>query len=480
MSVSDKGGRGIIDSMKVTYPPILTSIFESIRKAGGRAFIVGGFVRDLVLGIDSLDYDVEVYGLDVESLQDLLSKSCEVVLVGKAFGVLKVKGLDTDFSLPRKDSKVGKGHRGISVETDPDLSFPDAARRRDFTINSMGLDPLTGEILDPFEGRRDLKNRVLRVTDSITFPEDPLRPLRAVQFLSRFDLTPDDTLTSLTRSMVSRGELQELAGERVFDEFSKLLLKGEIPSKGLHFMKESGLLEMFPEMGSMVGCEQDPEWHPEGDVWVHTLMVLDVATTFRTGDPEEDLTLMLGALCHDFGKPATTEKIDGRWRSLDHESAGEDPTRIFLKRFKGVPERIVESVVALVKTHLTPAHWQKGSAGPGAYRRLARKLESAGTSLEMLEKVARSDHFGRTTPDALARQFPAGDSFLENVRELKIEKEAPKDVVLGRHLIAHGFTPGPEFGGILQRCRDVQYEKGIENPEEILAIVLPNFPKDSE
>ncbi|MDP6958073.1 MAG: polynucleotide adenylyltransferase [Planctomycetota bacterium] len=466
--------------MKVTLPPLLAQIFESIRKDGGRALLVGGFVRDLVLGIDSVDYDVEVYGLDVESLNNLLSQSSEVVSVGKAFGVLKVKGIDTDFSLPRKDSKVGKGHRGIAVETDPGLSFPDAARRRDFTINSMGLDPLTGEILDPFDGRGDLKNRVLRVTDPKTFPEDPLRPLRAVQFLSRFDLTAEETLTSLTRSMVSRGDLQELAEERVFDEFSKLLLKGDQPSRGLYFMKESGLLELFPEMSAMVGCEQEPEWHPEGDVWVHTLMALDVATTFRSGDREEDLILMLGVLCHDFGKPATTEKIDGRWRSFDHEGAGEAPTRTFLQGLKGVPERVVESVVALVKTHLTPAHWQKGSAGPGAYRRLARKLELAGTSSEMLEKVARSDHFGRTTPDALAREFPAGDSFLEKVRALKIEKEAPKDVVLGRHLIAHGFTPGPQFGGILQRCRDVQYEKGIETPEEILAIVLADFPKDTE
>lgn len=240
-------------------------------------------------------------------------------------------------------------------------------------------------------------------------------------------------------------------------------------------MKRSGLITLFPELEAMDGCEQEPEWHPEGDVWVHTLMVVDEATLFRTGDRENDLILMFGALCHDLGKPSTTQKMDGRVRSLEHESAGAAPTSAFLGRLKGIPDRVIEAVIALVKTHLTPAHWQKGAAGPAAYRRLARKLEKAGTNLEMLEKVARADHFGRTTPDALAKEFPAGELFLENVRALQIEKEAPKDVVLGRHLISHGFSPGPDFGSILQRCRDIQDERGFETPEDILAIVLPEY-----
>ncbi len=459
--------------MKVSLPEPLRHIFGAISKEGGRAILVGGFVRDLALGRDTGEYDVEVHGIEVEPLQSLLSRFGEVITVGKSFGVLMVKGLDVDFALPRRDSKVAKGHRGIAVETDPGLSFPEAARRRDFTANSMGFDPLTGEWLDPFDGRADLEKGILRATDPKTFPEDPLRPLRAVQFLGRFDLKPDPELVPLCRSMVDAGMLGELPGERIREEFEKLLLKGDLPSRGLEFMKESGLLSVFPEMEAMAGCEQDPEWHPEGDVWVHTLMVVDVAARFRMGDRDDDLILMLGALAHDFGKPATTERVEGRWRSFDHEAAGEAPTRSFLGRLPGFPERVVESVVAIVKHHLTPAHWQKGGAGEGAYRRLARKLEKAGTTLEMLEKVARSDHLGRTREESLAGKFPAGDDFLEKVRSLKIEKAAPKDVVQGRHLIDRGMAPGPEFGPLLEKCREIQDEKGLEDAEEILSIVFP-------
>lgn len=443
-------------------------IAEAARSAGGRALVVGGYVRDELLGLHPKDVDLEVFGLPLEALQRLLSRFGPVDAVGRSFGVLKVQGLDV--SVPRRDSKTGAGHRGFLVEPDPSLSFREAARRRDFTMNAIGLDPLTGELLDPYDGRDDLRRRVLKRTDPETFLEDPLRFLRAAQFLARFELSPEPGLVASARAR--RESLRELPAERLFEEWTKLLLKGRRPSIGLGFLHETGIDEvLFPEVRALAGCPQEAEWHPEGDVFVHTAMALDVAAAMRTGEKEHDLVLMLGVLCHDFGKPATTAFEDGRWRSPAHEHAGIAPTEAFLSRLKA-PHGVAAAVAALVADHLAPAHFAKSRPGPKAYRRLARKLGAGGTTIEMLHEVATADHFGRTTPDALARLFPAGDAFLEAARAVAVEKEPEKDVVLGRHLIARGLAPGPGFGPILDRCRDVQDETGLTDPEAILECVL--------
>ena len=449
------------------------AIASRARAAGGRAVLVGGCVRDGLLGHESKDTDLEVFGLDLRTLTHLLESFGHVNAVGRSFGVLKVGELDV--SVPRRDSKTGAGHKGFLVEPDPSMTFAEAARRRDFTMNAIGLDPLTGEILDPYDGRGDLSRKLLRRVDPATFLEDPLRFLRAAQFLARFDLVPEPGLVDAARDQ--RATLGELPPERVYEEWVKLLTKGVLPSRGLTFLHDTGIdALLFPEVFALAGCPQDPEWHPEGDVFVHTLMALDVAATFRTGDRDDDLTLMFGVLCHDLGKPPTTAFEEGRWRSKAHEVAGIAPTEAFLTRMKA-PAHLVRQVAALVADHLAPAHFQKSLPGPKAYRRLARKLGEAGTTMEMLHRVARSDHFGRTTPDALAREFPAGDSFLATAREIAVERKPEPDVVLGRHLIALGMKPGPSFGPILARCRDLQYESGSRDVDEILRTALAEeFP----
>lgn len=444
------------------------TIARAVRDAKGHAFFVGGWVRDRVLGIEAKDIDIEVYGLSLDKLESLLGRFGEVHAVGKSFGVLKVAGMDV--SVPRRESKTGKGHRGFLMEPDPTMSFADACRRRDFTMNAMLFDPITEQIVDPFNGLLDLRGKLLRMTDPASFIEDPLRVLRAAQFLARFELDPDPLLVATSRSI--RETLRELAAERIFDEWAKLLLKGRKPSRGMQFLHDVGAHEiLFPEIATMVGCQQELEWHPEGDVFVHTGMVIDEAAKLRTGEAAHDLPLMFGALCHDFGKPPTTKFEDGRWRSRGHEDAGLDPSRAFLERMRA-PAELVTQVLALVKDHLAPSHFQRNGAGPKAFRRLAKSLADAGTSIEMLHKVATADHFGRTTPDAIAREFPAGDAFLANARAIAVEKEAEQDVVLGRHLIARGMKPGPEFGPILERCRELQYETGLKDPEEILRKAL--------
>jgi len=450
-------------------------IAEAVRKAGGRALLVGGGVRDAFLGLEPKDFDVEVYGLPLDVLERALAPLDEVETVGKSFAVLKVLGVDV--SVPRRDSKTGAGHRGFRIEADPAMPLEEAARRRDFTMNAMGQDPLTGEVFDPFHGRDDLKARRLRMTDGSTFVEDPLRVLRAAQFVARFELEPDAALVATGARIAET--LRELPAERLCEEWGKLLLKGRVPSKGLEFMRACGVdAVLFPEVRALVDCRQEPDWHPEGDVFVHTCMALDVAVRFRTGDPAHDLPLMFGVLCHDFGKPAVTKFVEGRWRSPEHEEAGEEPSRAFLDRLRVSPD-IIAQVCGLVRHHLAPAHFAhpKFQATPKAYRTLARKLARAGTSIDMLVKVARADHLGRTTADAKAGAFPAGDHFLAKAAEASVVQAPEKDAVLGRHLIARGMKPGVEMGAILDRCRIVQDETGLRDAEEILRIVLGEGPR---
>jgi tRNA nucleotidyltransferase (CCA-adding enzyme) len=437
-------------------------VARAIASAGGRALVVGGFVRDRILGLDSKDLDIEVFGLELEALEAVLGRWGEVLRIGRSFGVLRVKGLDVDFSLPRRDSKVGSGHRGFVVDIEPDLDFAEAARRRDLTINSMAIDPLSAELLDPHGGRRDLEARTLRATDPARFSEDPLRALRVAQLGARFGMWPDPALVALC----SRCDLGELPAERLQEELSKLLLKGVRPSTGLRILRECELLRFFPEIAALVGVPQEPEWHPEGDVFTHTLMALDRAVDERDGGPD-DAALMWGVLCHDLGKPAATRLEGGRIRSPAHDVGGIEPTRALLGRLR-VAHALVEQVCALVEHHLAPALFVKQDSTPRAYRRLARKLGPAAVAMELLVRVARADHLGRTTEESLAGRFPAGEIFLERAKQLEVSLEAPRDAVLGRHLIERGLAPGPEFGVILERCREIQDERGWSDPTQIL------------
>lgn len=410
---------------------------------------------------------MEVFGVPLDALQKALAELGEVLQVGRAFGVLRVKGLDVDFSVPRRDSKVGAGHRGFVAEPDPAMTPEEAVRRRDLTVNALLMDPLTGEVLDPAGGKQDLAERRLRAVDPTTFPEDPLRPLRVAQFAARLEFSPDAELIRICRSM----SLAELPPERIWEEWHKLLLRGRRPSAGLSFLHAVDLLHHTPPLAALVGVPQDPEWHPEGDVWVHTLRAVDAAAALRTGEHDEDLLLMLGALCHDLGKAPTTSFFNGRWRSHNHDTGGEEPTLALLEAL-GAPAHLAPAVTALVRCHLRPVWLVNGEARPPAFRRLARELAAAGTRMNLLERVARADAFGTATPDALAGRFPAGDAFLVAADEVQLRDQAPEDVVQGRHLIDRGLQPGPGFGPILERCRSVQDEEGWDDPERILDHVL--------
>jgi tRNA nucleotidyltransferase (CCA-adding enzyme) len=440
-------------------PPPLLAALSVLRSAGGRPLLVGGCVRDWQLGLEPKDFDIEVYGLDYDALGRALEPFGPTDVVGRSFGVLKVRleGAEYDFSLPRRESKTGAGHRGFVVAPDPALTEAEAAARRDFTINAMAYDPFAHRVLDFHDGAGDLKKRILRHTGP-AFTEDPLRVLRAFQFAARFDLTLAPETAALCRSISDT--YAELAIERVWGEWDKWATKATKPSAGLVVLKQSGWLRHFPEVAALDGVPQEPEWHPEGDVFVHTCHCLDALVgleTWRESPAEARRLLSFSVLAHDFGKPGTTKQAlrrgKLRWVSPEHEAAGGPPAESFLQRI-GAPLDLVSFVRPLVMNHLL--HHQGGLVvRDTTVRRLARKIEPA--TIDQLIAVMQSDHLGR--PPLVPNETVVRLGHLRDAaRRLALEHAAPKPVVQGRHLIALGLTPGPQFKPALDAAFESQLD----------------------
>lgn len=446
-------------------PAGLRRAIEALQDAGGRVYVVGGAVRDALLGRPVKDYDLEVYGLSPEVLSRRLATLGSVDAVGQAFSVYKLAGLEglpeaVDVSIPRRDSKAGPGHRGIAVVGDAWLSPEEASRRRDFTINAFLFDPLAGQVLDLHGGLQDLEGRVLRHVDSQTFRDDPLRALRAVQLAARFELAVDPETARLCASM----PLAELPAERVFGEIEKLLLAARRPSLGLELMRQWKMLPVVaPELVPLRDTPQDPEWHPEGDVWTHTLLAMDEAVALLAGlDRPRALTVMLATLCHDLGKPATTQFEDGRIRSRGHEEAGLPPTATLLSRWNVhtlLGYDVEHQTLALVGNHLKPGqlYEERERVSDGAIRRLARKCEP-----DLLERVARADCLGRSG----GFQATAMDWFRDKVRALDVAVRPPQPLLRGRDVLALGLSPGPEVGRLVRAVYERQLDGAVTTLDE--------------
>ncbi len=436
-----------------SLPPLLLSMAQGIRAAGGEAYIVGGWVRDFLLGLSCGDLDIEVHGLSMETLLTLLMGYGKPNLVGRSFGVvtLAAEGRIYDFSLPRTENKTGMGHRGFEMRPEEKLDFTVASSRRDFTINAMGFRLPHMELADSHGGREDLRRKILRHV-SPAFSEDPLRALRALQFAARFEFD----IHPLTQRLCAAQPLEELPRERICGEIKKLLLKSARPSLGFEWMRRLGLLRYFPELQALIGVPQEPDWHPEGDVWSHTLLALDQAARLRPEQftESENLALMLGVLCHDFGKPACTAHSEGRWRSPAHDVRGEEPTRSFLARLTRETD-LIDAVVIFVREHLKPAllHKARHEVKPGAIRRLALRVD-----IEKLVRVAKADHLGRTAEESLNGDFPAGDWLLEQSKKLDVLAQKPKPFLSGKYLLSLGLKPGPDLGRMIRESFELQLE----------------------
>lgn len=451
---------------KNLFPEKVVALANAIRAAGGHALLVGGCVRDLLMGIQPTDWDLEVYGVEPLQLRALLDEFGPVNVVGEAFTVYKL-GSDLDVSLPRRERKSGRGHRAFAIEGDPSMSIEEATRRRDFTINAILQDPLTAEIIDPYNGRADIKAGILRVVSNETFAEDSLRVLRAAQLAARFEFDITRETVELCRAI----DLSDLPAERIWGEVEKLLLRSSHPSLGLRWLRDLGAIDqLFPEIKALIDVPQDPEWHPEGDVFVHTRLVIDGARALIDDLPyAKQVTVMLAALAHDFGKPATTEFVDGRLRSRGHEEAGVAPAEAFLKRvnvntLEGYDVRA--QVIALVREHLKPGEFfkKRDEVGDGAFRRLARKCE-----LDLLYRVAKADSLGRNAEWVPREKWYGSEAqewFIQRARELAVEQQPPAPILLGRHLLEMGVSPGPRVGEITKAIYEMQLDGRVSNLDE--------------
>ncbi len=403
-----------LNSQSSPEAAVVVRVARAVAERGGRALLVGGYVRDRLLarggrGVTSKDLDVEVFGLTLDELAEVLSAEGTVDEVGVSFAVLMVHGVGVDFSVPRRDRKEGAGHRGFAVHADPTLSVAEAARRRDFTINSMSMDPLTGEIIDPVGGAADLEAGLLRATDPATFGEDPLRALRAVQFAARFDLEPGPGLVEIMRAQ----DLSELPSERVLAELRKLVVKGRTPSRGLDLLLVADGLRHVPELGSperlrVAGAALD-DWvarrpAEEALAWIEGLALLVDAERF------DDFAERL--------RPA-------------------------LKTTRAVRALLAESSMPSTE---------------GDVRRLARRLHSGGASVRSLASI-------QTDRDGAAALIAKAD-------QLGVVLAPIPPAVRGRDVLARGVESGPRVGSIVQACLDLQDETGETDPNVLLEAVL--------
>lgn len=461
----------MLRAMEFAMPPALECILRETPELA-RAYLAGGCVRDALLGYAPKDFDVEVYGITYEQLVAALSKWGKTDLVGRSFGVVKlflIDGAEYDFSLARKDSKTAPGHKGFAIEFTPDLTLEEATARRDFTINSLLFDPRTREVIDLHNGQRDLEQRVLRHT-SAAFVEDPLRVLRGFQFAARFDMRAASETIDLCRSI--KHTLGELATERVWHEWRKWAIKSARPSLALFFLRDCEWLEHYPEIRALIGTPQDPRWHPEGDVFVHTCHCLDAMAQlpeWRRADEDTKSALMFAILAHDFGKATTTIVAEDGITSAGHESASVPLAEQFLKRI-GAPIHIRERVAPLCLNHM----FYTEVVTDRSVRRLARRL--APESVESLAILMTADSMGR--PPRPPKIPAIVESLRAKAAELDVQANAPKPILQGRHLIERGMKPGPAFSPILDAAFEAQLD-GAFNDIDGARAWLTNYLEES-
>lgn len=457
--------------LELRIPSKLLAAMKDLQGSGGRCRIVGGSVRDALLGLDPKDFDVEVYNLPLDRIAKTLSRHGKTNLVGKSFAVVKLwtHGAEYDFSIPRREVKSGSGHRGFTIDADALMKESEALLRRDFTINALLFDYATSEVIDYYGGKQDLDDRILRHV-STAFVEDPLRVLRAMQFAGRFNMVLHPDTAALCQSM--RYEFWDLPKERIWGEWEKWAERSTSLSAGMRALQSSGWIRFFPELNALAGLPQDPEWHPEGDVWQHTLHCLDALireTNWSKLPASEKPALAFAVLCHDLGKARctrwATKRNEKRWISPGHEAASVWLAEQFFDSFR-CPHDLRDKVMALVGAHHYLNTAPKEGMSDSSLRRLSRRLHPATT--EQLAYVMISDHRGRP-PLVSSDQEARIATFRERIQKLELGNSVPQPILLGRHLIARGLSPSPQFRGILDACFEAQLEGAFSTEQEAQA-----------
>lgn len=449
--------------------PVVHDIVQEIHAHGGTALLIGGAVRDIILDLPTKDIDIEVHDMPLDALEALLGRFGQVSLVGKKFGVLRVHGLDIDWSLPRSDSPGRKPE----VKIDPTMPVREAFLRRDLTMNALGIDFITQELHDPFDGMSAIREKTLRTPDVRFFAEDPLRLFRVMQFISRFDMKPDETLNELCKTM----DISDVSRERIELEFHKLFLRSKYPSLGIRWLKEIGRLqEILPELAATIGVAQDPSWHPEGDVFEHSMQALDAAAQLPIENEHKRLVLLYSALCHDLGKVDTSvERDEGKITSYGHAESGISKAQALMKRITN-NQILITAVKKMVGYHMIPYQLVTQKSSLAAYKRLAQKL-APNVSMRQLAELVLSDKRGRNSQGSLPLKLDPEEvaQFIKKTQEADVLDQKEEPILFGRD-IAHEVEEGPRMGELIHKAYEIQIEEGIRDKEQLKKRVLQ--PKD--
>lgn len=459
----------IQNSLKAIFDlyPNLVSIINKIDEKNGITYLVGGAVRDIVLGHKVADMDIEVHGLELEVLSNILSNFGVVNLVGKSFGVIKMYGIPIDWSLPRTDMSGRKPY----VYINPSMAIEDALRRRDLTMNAMAINLKTFEFIDPFGGLEDIKNKVLRSPDVSFFTQDPLRFYRVMQFTARFQMHSDKDLTDVCQKM----NIKNISIERIEAEFEKMMLKSKCPSLGLRWIKSIGRLhEILPELDQTIEVEQDLKWHPEKYVFEHLMQSLDAAAKLSYSNFYEKLIVTYASLCHDLGKVTTTKIVDGHIKSPGHAEESVSLARKMLRRITKKKD-LINSVVILIRYHMLPSQFISLNSSLAAYRRLALKLKGY-ANLKMLAKLAIADRQGRngSSSEPLTTHIDFVDEFIARANKAEVFKEPQKPILHGRDIL-DVVKPGPLMGELLKYAYELQLKKGIKDKQVLRELTIKKF-----
>lgn len=438
-------------------------IATAVTEAGGRAYFVGGCVRDRIMGIPNKDVDVEVHGITPETLESILDEVGGKLQFGKSFGVYSIKGTSVDIALPRKEECIGNKHTDFRVDVDPFLGVEKAAMRRDFTMNAIMQDVLTEEIVDVYGGVRDIENKIIRHVSDISFGEDPLRVFRGAQFSARLGFEMAEETKEICRGM----DLTSLSSERVFEELKKALLQAEHPSLFFRLLREiGGLFHWFPEIEALARVEQSPRHHSEGNVFEHTMLVLDEAAELRHR-AVQPLPFMMSALVHDFGKIVATEVIDGEIHAYSHETKGTPMIKDFLHRITN-EKNLIRYVVNMAELHMRP----NMLAAQGSTVKASNRMFDL--SLEPYDLILLSVADGRGSIAECG--YVSNEDFL--LERLAIFNELmSRPYVTGDDLIKSGFKPDKYFTKLLEYAHKLRLA-GVEKSialKQVKAYYKENF-----
>jgi len=442
---------------KIPLDTLTSSIFDAIEEFGGKVYLVGGTVRDFYRNqtFHAYDLDVEVYQLTLSQLEKVLSQFGTVNVVGKCFGIVKVSCLpDVDFALPRKEISMGKKHTDFDVIFDPYMDKRVAAGRRDFTMNTLLYEYQTGAILDYYNGKEDIDSRLIRMVNPNAFKEDPLRILRAARFAARYQFDVEKKTMETCQKMVLKGALKALSTPRVYQEYCHILLAAR-PSLGFAFLSQVGALPKYLE--DLKQTMQRLDYHPEGNVWNHTMLVIDLAaqTKHKSSYP---LAFMWSCLLHDIGKPITTTPTGS---APKHHLVGVDVFRTQCTTL--IQSKKMQTYIAtMIAHHMELMHMAKNNAKDIKYYRLLKEIDGIFPITDLI-LFTKCDKFGRLMDSS--KNIEQLTVYIEDkIKRLGIK--ALKPCITGKTLLSLGYQPSLNFSKMLEEAYTMQMQ-GM-NKEDII------------